>query len=160
MRYVRMISIAFQTLAFSLLSVSCSRHDASSPEQGLMRDSLLLVDSSDQSAAPWAGEAMSYEQRQGKNIYMKYCAICHGKEGKGDGFNAFNLDPRPRDFTDRKYMSALGDGRLLETISQGGRGVNRSPFMPSWRGRLNNAEIKYVASYVGRLSRADEQPVK
>ena len=38
-------------------------------------------------AAP-AGRMLTYEERQGSVLYAKYCAVCHGKEGKGDGFNA------------------------------------------------------------------------
>jgi mono/diheme cytochrome c family protein len=148
MTRVRMTSIVSLTLTLSLLSVSCSRKNASSTEQELMKDSPALVDSSGHVALPQTEALPSYEQRQGKDLYIKYCAICHGKEGTGDGFNAFNLDPRPRNFTDATYMDALSDNRLVETISQGGRGVNRSLLMPSWGGRLNRQEIEYVVSFV------------
>ncbi|HMD14577.1 MAG TPA: c-type cytochrome [Bacteroidota bacterium] len=95
---------------------------------------------------------LTYEQRQGKYLYTKYCSVCHGDEGKGDGFNAFNLDPKPRDFTDAKYMNVLDDQRLAETITFGGRGVNRSPLMPSWGGRLNKDQIQYLIAYVRTFS--------
>ena len=94
------------------------------------------------------GNTLSYEERQGKHIYMKYCAVCHGTEGKGDGFNAYNLDPKPRDFTDSTYMRALSDSRLLETIGEGGRGVNKSPLMPMWGVTLSKDEIGKVVQYV------------
>lgn len=97
--------------------------------------------------------SLSYEQRQGMHLYAKYCAVCHGTRGKGDGFNAFNLDPKPRDFTDARSMNALTDQRLLETISQGGRGVDRSPSMPSWGGRLTNVERTYVVAFIRLLSK-------
>ncbi len=100
------------------------------------------------------GTLSSYEQRQGKHLYTKYCAVCHGEEGKGDGFNAFNLDPKPRDLTDSKYMTALNDERLIETINEGGRGVNKSPLMPSWGGRLTEEEIRYIVSYLRTLFRS------
>ena len=92
--------------------------------------------------------ALTYEQRQGKYFYSKYCLICHGAEGKGDGFNAFNLDTKPRNLTDGKYMTALSDARLIETVTQGGRGVNRSSLMPSWGGRLNKQEVEYIVAYI------------
>src|SRR3989304_1287603 len=96
--------------------------------------------------------ALAYEERQGKHLYIRYCAVCHGQEGKGDGFNAFNLDPKPRDFTDSTYMNSLSGERLIETITEGGRGVNRSPLMPSWNGRLSGMEIEYIVSYIRRFS--------
>jgi mono/diheme cytochrome c family protein len=95
---------------------------------------------------------LSYEERQGNVLYMKYCAVCHGKEGKGDGFNAFNLDPRPRDFSDSSYMAALSDAQILQTISGGGRSVNKSPLMPSYGWTIDNRQIRYVAAYIRTFS--------
>ncbi|HLF19543.1 MAG TPA: cytochrome c, partial [Bacteroidota bacterium] len=77
-------------------------------------------------------------------------------EGRGDGFNAFNLDPKPRDFTDARSMNALTDERLLETISQGGRGVNKSILMPSWGGRLSAIERTYVAAFVRHFGKGND----
>lgn len=102
-------------------------------------------------------QPLSYEERQGMHLYKKYCIVCHGESGRGDGFNAFNLDPRPRNFTDVRYMSSLSDERLLETISQGGRGVNKSPFMPSWGYRLSKSEIEYIITYLRYLTTASQQ---
>jgi mono/diheme cytochrome c family protein len=140
----------------SVLLVGCSRKNATTAQQELIRDSTAHVDSSNLAVVPKAVELLSYEQRQGKDLYTKYCAICHGTEGKGDGFNAFNLEPRPRDFTDLKYMNALSDARLVETIMRGGRGVNRSPLMPTWGGRLKNDEAAYVLSFVRSLGKSNE----
>ena len=82
---------------------------------------------------------------------MKYCSVCHGDQGKGDGFNAYNLDPKPRDFTDPRAMAGIEDVTLLTTIADGGRGVNKSPLMPAWGGRMNKLEIGYVIQYVKAL---------
>jgi len=90
---------------------------------------------------------------------MRYCAVCHGEEGKGDGFNAFNLDPKPRDLTDSTYMKALSDLRLTETIVEGGRGVNKSPLMPSWGATLSKDEIQYLLHYVRTLGTATKSGV-
>jgi mono/diheme cytochrome c family protein len=93
-------------------------------------------------------DSLSYEQHQGKYLYRKYCVVCHGEEGKGDGFNAYNLDPKPRDFTDAKIMGSLTDEKIIQTIAGGGRSVNRSPLMPSWGGRLEKEEMRYILAYV------------
>lgn len=95
---------------------------------------------------------LTYEERQGSVLYVKYCAVCHGKEGKGDGFNAFNLDPRPRDLSDSTYMAALSDEQILQTISGGGRSVNKSPLMPSYGWTIDNRQARYVAAYIRAFS--------
>jgi mono/diheme cytochrome c family protein len=95
---------------------------------------------------------LTYEERQGKVLFVKYCSVCHGAEGKGDGFNAFNLEPRPRDLSDKQYMSAFSEERLYQTIDLGGRGMNKSPSMPSWGGRLSRQEIRYVIAFVQSMS--------
>ena len=132
---------------FAVLIIGCSGK-RSQPEHGTTGDSTKLADSTAQASGGQIGHRLSYEQRQGKFLYGKYCAVCHGDDGKGDGFNAHNLDPKPRDFTDAKLMDALNDERIVQTISGGGRSVNRSIMMPSWGGRMNNEEIRYVVSYI------------
>ena len=91
---------------------------------------------------------LSYTQRQGKQIYTKYCLVCHGEQGKGDGFNAYNLTPKPRNFTDTTFMQKTNDERLAKIIRDGGRNSNLSSSMPLWGGRLNDKEIEFVVSYL------------
>jgi mono/diheme cytochrome c family protein len=39
------------------------------------------------------------DQPTGKAEYTKYCGACHGPAGKGDGFVATFLRPKPPDLT-------------------------------------------------------------
>ncbi len=76
--------------------------------------------------------SMFYNERKGKLPYDKYCSVCYGTQGNGDGFNACNIDPRPKDLTEAEYLATLSNYWLSEVVSQGGRGVKRSVLMPSY----------------------------
>ena len=92
---------------------------------------------------------LSYEQSNGQILDLRYCAVCHGKTGEGDGFNAYNLQPVvPRNFTGKEAMDKLTDRHLAEVIAKGGEAVGRSPLMPAWGHTLNERQIRYLISYL------------
>jgi mono/diheme cytochrome c family protein len=132
-------------LLLVLFCAGCSVKQ-SPPRIAAAGDSIPHADSTKPSREDFS--RLTYEQRQGKFLYAKYCSVCHGEDGKGSGFNAYNCDPKPRDFTDVQIMSALTDERIVRTITGGGRSVNKSPLMPSWGGRMSREEISNVASYL------------
>jgi cytochrome c oxidase cbb3-type subunit 3 len=134
-------------LVLSLFLSSCVKQ-AGTLSQITKNDSTGVVDSSSTIVSRQVVKTLTYEQREGRFLYTKYCSVCHGVEGKGDGFNAFNLEPKPKDFSEKQYMQALSDLRLIEIITQGGRAVNKSQSMPSWGGRMTKLEIEYIAAYV------------
>jgi mono/diheme cytochrome c family protein len=100
----------------------------------------------------------SYEMRLGKETYGHYCQSCHGETGAGDGFNAFNLDPRPRDFSDVLFQKKKNDADLADAIRRGGSGVGLSPLMPPWGHTLSARQIDDVILYVRALRKAPEPP--
>lgn len=61
----------------------------------------------------------------GAQAYATFCASCHGPTGRGDGWAAAALQPRPRDLTSRLVQQQI-DGALFWKISTG-RGA-----MPAW----------------------------
>jgi cytochrome c oxidase cbb3-type subunit 3 len=101
------------------------------------------------------GVELTYAAEKGKRVFRKYCVICHGETGMGDGFNAYNLNPRPRDFTNDKYMTALSDEKLAETISQGGRGTNKSVLMPAWGNTVSQNDIQNLVAYLRAFAKPD-----
>jgi cytochrome c oxidase subunit IV len=84
--------------------------------------------------------------------YKKLCAVCHGERGKGDGFNAFNLDPKPKSFSDSTVSGKFTDEFLYRVISEGGEGVELSASMPPYKYNLTEAEIRRLAEFVRVLS--------
>lgn len=108
------------------------------------------------SAAITEAAPLSYELRLGKDVYQHYCMLCHGEGGAGDGFNAFNLDPHPRDYSDPAFQKKKTDAELADAIRRGGAGVGLSPLMPPWGHTLTEAQINQVVLYLRTLERKPE----
>jgi mono/diheme cytochrome c family protein len=96
---------------------------------------------------------LSYEMRLGRGVYQHYCQTCHGETGAGDGFNAFNLDPRPRDLSDPALQGKKTDADLADAIRRGGTGVGLSALMPPWGRTLSETQIRDVILYVRSFRR-------
>jgi len=79
---------------------------------------------------------------QGKRLFTKHCAGCHGAEGKGDGYKL--LGPDPANLT-APATRKKSDRALLTTIHEG------KPNMPSWKGLLSDRDIKNVLAYIRTL---------
>lgn len=86
----------------------------------------------------------------GHELYIANCAPCHGAQGRGDGPSAANLDPKPRDHTNREYMSTLTDDELGKTIRLGGV-VAGMPQMPS-HPHINGEDLDAIVAFVRSLS--------
>jgi len=97
---------------------------------------------------PWLN--YSYAERQGKVLYDRYCASCHGAQGAGDGFNAYTLNPPPKGLSTLDTKSNLS---FTEIISKGGRGVNRSVLMPAYENTLAENEISILIDYLKTFSK-------
>jgi cytochrome c oxidase cbb3-type subunit III len=92
-------------------------------------------------------------RESGKRIYADYCAVCHGKEGKGDGPIVAMFGPKPFAFTDKAAMATKRDLDLYFAIFEGGEAVGKSAFMPAWGGLLKEQEISDVIAYIRTLPR-------
>ena len=94
---------------------------------------------------------LSYVEGQGRHLFLHYCATCHGDEGRGDGQNASNLDPEPRDLT--ASANSLNALLLRKVIAEGSASAGRSPLSPPWGRSLSQQEIDYLVAYCQSLSR-------
>jgi mono/diheme cytochrome c family protein len=88
---------------------------------------------------------------EGERIYQHYCFVCHGTKGNGKGFNAEYLDPKPADHTNAENMSQRTDEKLFDTISEGGKAVGKSTFMPPWGGTFKETQIESLILYLRQL---------
>ncbi len=101
---------------------------------------------------PYAELGLTRIEYKGKLLYDHFCAVCHGKEGDGNGFNAFNLESsfqvKPFNFTDSTAMAALSPETLKKAILEGGAAVGKSPYMPPWGYTLQPDEVNAVIAYI------------
>ena len=95
----------------------------------------------------------SYELRLGKALFRHYCQTCHGETGAGDGFNAYNLDPRPKDFSDPAFQKHKSDADLADAIRRGGAGVGLSRLMPPWGHTLTARQVDELIQYLRALAK-------
>lgn len=86
-----------------------------------------------------------------KKDFVRFCAKCHGSEGKGDGPQADALDPKPRDLTDCARMKDIPDDTLFTAVKEGGAAVKLSKDMPAWKDGMDDGEIHDLVAYVRSL---------
>jgi len=97
-------------------------------------------------SAAWP--ATPEELEQGRTIYDRHCADCHGTEGRGDGALARALSPRPGNFVSAQ-TSAKSDQDLLKIIANG----RTRTAMQGWKDRLSEKEQLATLAYIRSLVR-------
>ena len=85
---------------------------------------------------------------RGAAVFSKYCALCHGAGGVGDGRAASLQKVPPANLT----ISTRGRSYKMQIVREGGAALGRSSSMPAWRDVLTDEEIADVVEYVQLLN--------
>ena len=80
---------------------------------------------------------------EGKALFEKECATCHGKDGRAKTFKA-KLN-HARNLTDATWQSEVADERLYNSIHNG------KDKMPTFGKKLSEAQINGLVAYVRSL---------
>ena len=88
---------------------------------------------------------------RGRELFLQYCALCHGASADGRGVRAQDLSGPPRDFTNPLWREGQGPGRVFDTVKRGIPGTS----MPSWVS-LSDEQLWDLVAYV--MSVAEEGP--
>lgn len=91
---------------------------------------------------------------EGRHVYERHCAVCHGVRGDGNGEAAARLQTKPADLTAGRYKfrstpsgAAPTDDDLLRTLTRGVRGTS----MVS-QTHIPAAELRAVVEYLKTFS--------
>lgn len=66
---------------------------------------------------------------RGEASFARYCAICHGPRGGGDGLQSEGLVPGPTDLSQATWRASTSPREVFFVIREGVHGTA----MPSWR---------------------------
>ncbi len=95
---------------------------------------------------------LTARESHGKRVFVQRCATCHGPEGRGDGQNAYNLQPPPPDFQVSLPQVSVEDRRAV--IEGGTAALDRSTLCPPWGRTLREEEVEALVAYMAVM----EQP--
>ena len=84
---------------------------------------------------------------QGKKAYGFDCAMCHGKEGAGDGDLAESMQLKLKDYRDPATLKDMTDGDMY-TIIKNGKGK-----MTGEEDRMKPEQVWNVVNYVRSLAK-------
>lgn len=83
----------------------------------------------------------------GKGIFARQCASCHGKKGMGDGSKASTLKGDLGDFSDPDFYEDQTDGELFYKITKG------KDDMPTFEKKIKESEdIWLVINFIKTLA--------
>jgi mono/diheme cytochrome c family protein len=105
------------------------------------RELKMDVASNFPAAAPTPSPELPGAMRSGQRLYLQYCQVCHGADGKGTPMRA--AMPAIPDFTNPAWHEQRGNAQLAVSILDG-----RGTFMPANRNRVSEEQVRDLVSYV------------
>jgi mono/diheme cytochrome c family protein len=82
-------------------------------------------------------------QAHGRELFLRYCAICHGSHADGAGLRRQALGAPPRDFTDAAWRARTSPRQVFYKISEGSHGTA----MPAWKS-LEEGDAWDLTAYI------------
>jgi len=93
---------------------------------------------------PIPAKKLKASAKRGKAEFNKFCIVCHGKTGMGDGPGGKSLNPHPANLTSKRVQSQK-DGEIFWKITNG-----RGP-MVKWGPIIKESDRWDLVNYVRTL---------
>ena len=84
----------------------------------------------------------------GKQIYTRYCAVCHGTNGQGG--SGSDISPPAPDLTDEEWNHGSSDGEIFDVIKNG---VPPELNMGPWADRIKDPDIWNVVNFLRSIAK-------
>jgi mono/diheme cytochrome c family protein len=94
-----------------------------------------------------AAQAADDAAQKGRPIYEKYCLLCHGPRGLGDGPQGQLMKPPAANLRSPESRNK-SDDELLKIIREG----HPDSAMTKWAGILTEEQMRNVLAYIRQLS--------
>jgi mono/diheme cytochrome c family protein len=133
------------TVSAVLLSAGCQRRPTTPPKDAVQE--------------AFQEGALSAQEARGHRVFLQRCATCHGPQGRGDGQNAYNLQPPPPDFQESLARLSVADRRRI--IEAGTAALGRSALCPPWGRSLGADDVDALLAWLdvaGRPAAAEPGP--
>jgi len=95
----------------------------------------------------------SFSVREARRLFNHYCSPCHGENGDGFGkYFAYDLEPRPPDFTVPDFLQNRGVEELTTLVTKGSAALGKSNLCPPWEKTILQEEILYLVTHIKILN--------
>ena len=85
------------------------------------------------------------DAKSGAKLYKRYCRGCHGADGRG---GAHTFMPHIENLTKKGYIELIPDSYLYIAIADGGEAIGKSSYMPAWKSKLSDREVKDIIAHI------------
>jgi mono/diheme cytochrome c family protein len=96
---------------------------------------------------------------QGREVFLRYCASCHGVDAKGRGVAAPALKRRPTDLTQISARDGKFPKAKIRAIITGETllPIHGNKQMPVWGGIINDRELADLLLYLESIQRPPDR---
>jgi len=91
--------------------------------------------------------------RQGQQVFVESCALCHGGDGHGETSLGRHMDPPAMDLSS-SHVQHWSDGELFWIIQNGVRLTG----MPAWKSSISDDDTWKLARFIHNLARVGTAP--
>jgi mono/diheme cytochrome c family protein len=84
----------------------------------------------------------------GKQLYTRYCAVCHGINATGG--SGSDISPPAPDLTDKEWKHGSSDGEIFTVVKNG---VPPDLNMEPWGDRIKDPDIWNVVNYLRSIEK-------